>query len=174
MSLSIQQRLISSGEYVESSIVALYYSIHNEVATENVISHAFSSGKKVLLPVMSEDNLLFRELTETSTVHAGAYGIMEPCATNTVLAAAQADMIVIPGIAFDENGNRVGYGKGCYDKALHHLEGQGRLVAVCFDFQLIEKIIGEPHDVKVDMIITEKRIVHTRSHHSGDGSARIE
>jgi 5-formyltetrahydrofolate cyclo-ligase len=71
----------------------------------------------------------------------------------------EADVVVLPGIAFDLKGHRIGYGKGYYDKTLHRLEGQGRLVGLCYDFQLVEMITGEPHDVKMDLIISEKRIV---------------
>ncbi len=159
-SLLIQHRLISSEEYARAKVVALYSSIHNEVETEKVMDDALSSGKKVLLPVMSDGEVLFRELTTTSGMHTGGFGISEPCASNNVFKPGQADIIVLPGIAFDLKGNRIGYGKGCYDRALHNLEGQGKLVAVCYDFQLIDEITDEPHDVKVDMIITEQRVIY--------------
>jgi 5-formyltetrahydrofolate cyclo-ligase len=74
-----------------------------------------------------------------------------------------ADLIVVPGIAFDVMGRRIGYGKGYYDRALHDLEGEGKLVGFCYDFQLVDEIIGEPHDVTMDMIITDKRVVRLRA-----------
>jgi 5-formyltetrahydrofolate cyclo-ligase len=160
-SLIIQQRLISTEEYSHSEVLALYSSIKKEVDTHQVIEMSLRSGKKVILPAVSDGRLLFRELKEISDLHKGKYGILEPPATSKVFAPDLADLIVLPGIAFDLKGHRVGYGKGYYDKSLHHLEGQGKLVAVCYDFQLVEEIAGEAHDVKVDMIITEKRIVHT-------------
>jgi 5-formyltetrahydrofolate cyclo-ligase len=66
---------------------------------------------------------------------------------------------VVPGVAFDRSGRRIGYGKGYYDKTLHVLEGSGRLVAFCYDFQLFEEIVGEPHDVTMDIIVTETTVV---------------
>ena len=160
-SLVIQQKLLSTEEFSRANVLALYYSIHNEVDTHKIIENCLDSGKIVLLPTVHDGRMIFRELKGFSCLHKGKFGIPEPPATNEALAPDQADMIVLPGIAFDKKGQRVGYGKGFYDKCLHHLEGQGKLVAVCYDFQLVEKIAGEPHDVKVDMIITEKRIIHT-------------
>ncbi len=159
-SLIIQQRLISSEEYSRAQALVLYSSIHNEVETQKVIEFSLSSGKKVILPVVSDGKLLFRELTGMSDLCKGKFGILEPRATNMVFDPELADLIVLPGIAFDLKGHRVGYGKGYYDKSLHRLEGQGKLVALCYDFQLVDEIAGEPHDVRVDMIITERRIVH--------------
>ncbi len=159
-SLDIEQRLISTEAYSHAEVLALYYSIHNEVDTRELIELSLGTGKKVLLPAVYKGSLLFRELKDTSHLHKGKFGIPEPPADNTAFAPDSADLIVLPGVAFDEKGNRVGYGKGYYDRSLHHLEGQGRLVGICFDFQLIEKIAGEPHDVKVDMVITEKRVVN--------------
>ncbi len=160
-SLIIQQRLISTAEFSRAEVLVLYSSIHNEVDTHKVIEMCLSSGKKVLLPAVYDGRLLFRELKEISCLQKGKFGIPEPPATSKVFTPDKADLIVVPGVAFDLRGHRVGYGKGYYDKSLHHLEGKGKLVAFCYDFQLVEEIAGEPHDVKVDMIITEKRIVYT-------------
>lgn len=159
-SLVIQQRLISLEEYSRAKVLVLYSSIHNEVETQEVIEFSLNSGKKVILPAVSDGNLLFREIAEVSDMHKGKFGILEPRRTNMVIDLDQADLIVLPGVAFDLNGHRIGYGKGYYDKSLRHLEGQGKLVGLCYDFQLVEEIAGEPHDVRVDMIITERRIIH--------------
>ncbi|HKZ16929.1 MAG TPA: 5-formyltetrahydrofolate cyclo-ligase [Geobacteraceae bacterium] len=159
-SILIQQRLISLEEYAAAKVVALYSSIHNEVEMDMVMTHALSSGKKVVLPTMSDGVLLLRELTGVSNMRQGTFGILEPCESGKIVDPCQADIIVLPGIAFDLSGHRVGYGKGCYDKALHRLEGEGKLVAVCYDFQLVDEIMGEPHDVRVDVIVTEQRVVY--------------
>jgi 5-formyltetrahydrofolate cyclo-ligase len=90
------------------------------------------------------------------------YGIPEPTAECPSYSPVEADIIVIPGIAFDTCGGRVGYGKGYYDRTLHSLEGKGKLVGFCYDFQLLERIAGEPHDVRMDIIITERRIIRLR------------
>ncbi len=158
-SLLIQQKLISTEEYRQSKVIVLYSSIHNEVETNFVISEALLSGKRVFLPVVSAAGLLFRELPCLQTLRKGRYGIMEPEESDSVIDPQLADIIVLPGIAFDMEGHRIGYGKGYYDKALHELEGSGKLVAFCYDFQLVDEIAGEPHDVRVDMIITESMTI---------------
>jgi len=159
-SLLIQQRLISTEEYSIANVLVLYSPIHNEVETQQVFENSLTSGKKVLLPAVYEGKLLFRELKGIADLYKGKFGILEPSAANAVFDPGLADLIVLPGIAFDLKGHRVGYGKGYYDKTLHHLEGQGKLAGICYDFQLVDEIAGEPHDVRVDMIITERRIIH--------------
>jgi 5-formyltetrahydrofolate cyclo-ligase len=95
-------------------------------------------------------------------MHRGAYGILEPDDASEIIDPDRADLIIVPGIAFDMAGKRVGYGKGYYDRVLHHLEGSGRLVGFCYDWQLVKGIAGEPHDVTMDMLITEKRVIRPR------------
>jgi 5-formyltetrahydrofolate cyclo-ligase len=158
-SFHIQQSLLESEVYVKAKHLVLYSSIHNEVDSSLVMNDALTSGRKVFLPVVADMGLIFREVKETTALQKGAFGIMEPPASNSVISPEKVDLIVVPGIAFDLQGHRVGYGKGYYDKALHSLEKQGKLIAVCYDFQLVDEIAGEPHDVMVDMMITEKRIV---------------
>lgn len=161
--LHIQQTLLESEEYVRAKNLVLYASIHNEVDLHLVMNDALASGRKVLLPAVYDKGLIFREVTEASALRKGTFGILEPSASNRIFPPEQADLIVVPGVAFDLQRHRIGYGKGYYDKALHSQEGQGKLVAVCYDFQLVEEIAGEPHDVKVDVIITEKRVVRPLS-----------
>lgn len=154
-SLLIQRNLLSTEQYAYSKVIALYSSIHNEVDTGLVISDALSSGKTVLLPSISSGEMFFRELSDMKKLRKGQYGIMEPGEYGMVFDPGLADMLILPGVAFDLNGHRIGYGKGYYDRTLHNLEGSGKLVAICYDFQLVDEIAGEPHDIRVDMIITE-------------------
>jgi 5-formyltetrahydrofolate cyclo-ligase len=158
-SLSIQHSFLETQEYQRARGMVVYASIHKEVDTEEIVRAALKSGKKVAFPAVVHHGLVFREVTEISSMKRGAFGIMEPCSTDRTFGLDEADVVVLPGIAFDLKGHRIGYGKGYYDKTLHRLEGQGRLVGLCYDFQLVEKIAGEPHDVKMDLIISEKRIV---------------
>jgi 5-formyltetrahydrofolate cyclo-ligase len=158
-SLSIQRSFLDMEEYRHARGIILYASIHGEVDTEGIVHAALESGKKVAFPAVVHHGLVFREVTEISSMNRGKFGIMEPCQTGRNFELDEADIVVLPGIAFDMKGHRIGYGKGYYDKTLHRLEGQGRLVGLCYDFQLVEMIAGEPHDVKMDVIISEKRIV---------------
>jgi 5-formyltetrahydrofolate cyclo-ligase len=160
-SLLIQDALLGMDEYKRARLLAIYAPIHHEVDTARIAAEALGSGKRVAFPVVVEHGLVFREVKELSSLEKGSYGIMEPCPTCMVFEPDEVDIFILPGIAFDLQGHRIGYGKGYYDKTLHRLEGKGRFVAFCYDFQLLEAIVGEPHDVRMDMIITEKRVIRT-------------
>lgn len=158
----VQQAFVATGEFVEARIVAIYAPIHNEVDTAEVMHAALASAKLLLLPAVCNDGLELRSISGPGELCRGAFGIPEPAAQCPVHSPEEADLFVIPGIAFDLSGRRIGYGKGYYDRALHHQEGKGKLVGFCYDFQLLERIAGEPHDVRMDIIITERRIIRLR------------
>lgn len=155
----VQENIILLEAYKAAGTIALYSSIHNEVLMNLIARDAASSGKRLLFPAMHDGVLLFRELIAGIKMHPGAFGILEPSKSGSIIDPAQIDLIVVPGVAFDITGHRVGYGKGCYDRALHNLEGKGRMVGACYDFQLVDEIVGEPHDVKLDIIVTDNRVV---------------
>ena len=118
---------------------------------------ALSLGKTLLYPAVEGNEMQFRRVRGLDELVPGRYGIPE--STGEAWDPLDADLIVVPGVAFDRSGRRIGYGKGYYDKSLHRLEGSGRLMGFCFDFQLFEEIVGEPHDVTMDLIVTEIRVV---------------
>ena len=158
-SLSIQAAFLETDHFKRARSVLVYSPIHYEVDTELIVRSALSSGKKVAFPVVMGHELIFREVRDLSSLEKGAFGILEPCATGRFFDVEDADILVVPGVAFDLNGHRIGYGKGYYDKTIHRLEGHGKLVGLCYDFQLVDEILGEAHDVKMDLIITDKRVV---------------
>jgi len=156
-SLMLQQRFLALPEFQRASVLALYAPIHHEVETACVATEALSQGKTLLYPAVVGDDMQFRRVGALSELVPGRFGIPEPSGEGCD--PEQADLIIVPGVAFDLSGRRIGYGKGFYDKSLHRLEGRGRLVAFCYDFQLFEGIVGEPHDVTMDLIVTERRVV---------------
>ena len=158
----IQAAFVASEEFRRSKVLGLYAPVHNEVATWAVLAAALASAKTVIYPAVAGDELEFRRILESCMLRRGAFGIPEPDTSCNVHDPRDADLIVIPGIAFDLTGKRIGYGKGYYDKALHHLEGQGKLVGFCYDFQLVDAVADEPHDVMMDMVITDKRVIRPR------------
>lgn len=160
----IQQAFVALPVFAMAHVVALYSSIGGEVETGEVLEEALKEGKIVLFPVVCGDHLRFIRVSDSSEMVEGAFGIAEPCVTGEAYAPENADLVVVPGVAFDRTGKRIGFGKGYYDKALHHLEGSGKLVGFCYDFQLVDEIVAEPHDVAVDVIITEKRVLDLRGY----------
>lgn len=165
LSRQIQERFLALPEFHQARTVALYSPIHNEVETDLVVREALSAGKRVFFPATVGETLSFREIQSLAELEPGKYGILEPPGDSHDPAAF--DLIVVPGICFDSAGRRIGYGKGYYDKALHRLERTGRLVAVCFDFQLMPEILGELHDVVMDLIVTEERVVRVHKNIGG-------
>ena len=161
----VQKAFIATAEFAGAGVVAIYAPIHNEVDTKEVMLEALKSSKVLLFPRVYGNGLEFCTVSGPEDLQEGAFGILEPTSGCPPRSPEEADLIIIPGIAFDMEGRRIGYGKGFYDKALHPLEGKGRIVAFCYDFQLVDKITGEPHDVVMDMIITEQRVIRTKLSH---------
>jgi 5-formyltetrahydrofolate cyclo-ligase len=160
--LLAQQALIATREFAEARVIGLYAPVHNEVETAEVMRAALASAKVVLFPAVCPGGLEFRRINDPGMLRRGAFSIPEPDAACPVHSPGEADIILIPGVAFDVSGRRIGYGKGYYDRALHQLEGKGRLVGFCYDFQIVGEIPGEPHDVRMDMIVTERRVIRLR------------
>ncbi|WP_136527063.1 5-formyltetrahydrofolate cyclo-ligase [Geomonas ferrireducens] len=162
LSQALQRRFLELPEYQAAREVALYAPIRGEVDTAAVAAAALAAGKKLLYPAVVGDDLKFCRVGGLGELTQGSFGILEPNGPGCDPAAA--DLVVVPGVAFDMEGRRIGYGKGYYDRALHRLEGSGKLVAFCYDFQLLQEIVGEPHDVTMDLIVTESRVVRVNKH----------
>ncbi|HEY6873685.1 MAG TPA: 5-formyltetrahydrofolate cyclo-ligase [Geobacteraceae bacterium] len=161
-SLMVQKEFIASAEFARAKVLALYAPIYNEVDTAEVFAAALAASKVVLYPAVCGDGLVFRRVCGPGGLRKGAFGILEPASSCEVYGPQGADIVVIPGVVFDVDGKRIGYGKGYYDKALHCLEGMGKLVGFCYDFQVVDDITNEPHDVRMDLLITEKRVIRPR------------
>jgi len=157
LSRALQLHFLALAEYRRAQVLALYAPIHREVETCAAATAALAAGKTLLYPAVEGSEMQFRRLLGLEQLAPGRYGIPEP--SGEAWDPQAADLIVVPGVAFDLSGRRIGYGKGYYDKTLHRLEGTGRLVGFCYDFQLCEEIVGEPHDVTMDLIVTEVRVV---------------
>ena len=135
-----------------ANTILLYYSLQDEVDTHEFVQK-WSREKRILLPVVVGDDLEIRLYTGPEDLATGAYGIEEP--TGTLLTDYTAiDFIAVPGVAFDRNGNRLGRGKGYYDRLLPRIP-QAYKVGVCFTFQIVEEVPAEPFDIRMDEIITQ-------------------
>jgi 5-formyltetrahydrofolate cyclo-ligase len=156
-SLALQHRFLELPEFRCAKVLALYAPIQREVETGAVACKALATGRTLFYPAVAGDELRFCRINSLDELNPGCFGIPEP--TGEPCDPGEADLIVVPGSLFDVFGRRIGYGKGYYDRALHQLEGSGRLVGFCYDFQLFEEIVGEPHDVTMDLIVTELRVV---------------
>jgi len=161
-SRAAQLNLLSLDEYAGAECIALYAPAHNETDTGLILAAAFRAGKRVLYPAVCGHKMVFRHVERVEALQEGTFGILEPCPTGTDHQADEADLIVIPGVAFDLIGHRIGYGKGFYDRFLQHPGRRAHLVGLCHDFQLTEGAIpADVHDIPMEIVVTDKRIIRT-------------
>lgn len=156
-----QQNLLSLEEFTSAACIALYAPAHNETDTAMILAAAFAAGKRVLYPAVCGHDMVLRQVGGLECLSQGCFGILEPCSTGVDHLADEADLIVIPGVAFDRSGHRIGYGKGFYDRFLQHPGRTAHLIGLCHDFQLIDGAIpADRHDIRMEIIVTEKRIIY--------------
>ena len=157
MSLAVQQRLIDTDQFRQALTVALYVPIHNEVQTDALLHVALQYDKQVCYPRVVEETLEFVVVRTVIDLARGAFGIAEPIGRE-VVAPEVIDLAVMPGVGFDRTGHRLGYGGGYYDRAI----GAGRpkmLAGLAFDFQLVEELPAEGHDVRLDLVVTDLEVL---------------
>ncbi|MDD5022583.1 MAG: 5-formyltetrahydrofolate cyclo-ligase [Candidatus ainarchaeum sp.] len=149
----IMNKLLSIKEFMEASSVSVYLSKPHEVDTNYTVEHLL--GKKRLSVPVTNSKIDLVEFTSFNDLVAGKFGILEPKTKSFI--DYTPDLILIPGVAFDIKKNRLGYGKGFYDIFLKNKSITK--IALAFDFQIVEKLPNEKHDIPMDLIITEKRII---------------
>ncbi|MBI5560997.1 MAG: 5-formyltetrahydrofolate cyclo-ligase [Deltaproteobacteria bacterium] len=160
LSLEIQARFVRGTEFRLAKKLALYASFKNEVLTDEIFSRALEAGKEVYFPriVRGGPHLAFYRVNGKEELQAGSYKILEPPEVVDEAAPATLECVVVPGVAFDANGARLGYGKGYYDRFLK--KTRCPVVALAFGFQLLSRPLPEePHDVTVNSIVTESGII---------------
>ncbi len=171
----IQQNLIKSPFFKEAGTIALYSSIKNEVLTDEIFARARLEKKAIYYPRVFKGSIqmLFLPVASLDELSPGAYEIKEPpgkreaaCdnhGENTGKGGAidpvALELIITPGVAFDLNGARLGFGKGFYDRVRTNPEC--RMVALAYEFQIRDFIPTESFDIRMNAIITEKRIIKT-------------
>lgn len=154
LSENIIQQLVLDPLWVKAQVVLLYYSLADEVYTHELVQK-YSSQKQIILPVVVGDYLELRKYTSLKDLNKGAYGIWEPCG-ELYDDYKQIDLVVVPGMAFDKFGNRLGRGKGYYDKLLPNISAP--TIGLCFGFQYLDdKVIPtESTDIPMSKVITTK------------------
>jgi 5-formyltetrahydrofolate cyclo-ligase len=160
-SAEIEANLFVLPEYRAASIVLFYASFQSEVETHHMIRKALGEGKRVALPKVKGKELELFEITSFDTdVLPGAWGILEPEGGRPAQ-LRDIGLIVVPGAAFDERGNRIGYGAGFYDKLLPAY--RGRTAALAFELQIVPAVPADAHDIPVQKIVTEQRVIDVRN-----------
>jgi 5-formyltetrahydrofolate cyclo-ligase len=153
-------------EYAAAKTVMWYVDAASEVRTRHTLPEALRGGKRIVVPycIVETNELELFLLEDMSDLVEGAYKILEPKAELRALpakrvAAEELDLVMVPGTAFDPRGGRMGQGKGYYDRLLAHARPDAPLVAIAFDCQVFDEIPVAAHDVFMDKVITEARVI---------------
>lgn len=139
--------------------ILMYHSLPDELSTHRFLDK-WHTKKHFYLPRVNGVDLEILPYDRTRT-HLGAFHIEEPDGDDTVDISAM-DLVIVPAVAYDRNGNRVGRGKGFYDRLLP--ECRAMKIGVAYDFQLVDEIDAEEHDVRVDMVVTQTQTLRVRKH----------
>lgn len=163
LSRKICDRLIGLKEFQDASVMHFYIPIRDEVDIRYAMRDAFSSGKTVVVPVVDkEKKTLFLSRLENydEELAYSVYGLLEPKPEYyRLIPLKEVDMMILPGIAFDMRGHRLGYGAGYYDKLLSDEKERPFTIAPAFEVQIVDFIPASNHDVRVNKIITEERVI---------------
>lgn len=159
----IIDKLTALDEYKDSNVVFIYMSFKNEVETFNLIEKMLSENKRVIIPYTDIKNteIIPSEIKSLKDdLVLNPFGYYEPVINKVKqIEVEELDLIIAPGVVFDEELNRIGFGKGYYDRILSKKRKDTKVIALAYEFQVVEEVPTEPHDIKMNMIITEKRII---------------
>jgi 5-formyltetrahydrofolate cyclo-ligase len=159
-SQAIISRLEALPLFQEAQVIHTYVAWRNEVENHDLIRRLLQEGRRVAVPKVEPDTgqLQHYFIADFSTLQKGAFGILEPPSDpNRLAAPSQFDLVLVPGLAFDRSGSRLGMGKGHYDRFL--AEVRAPKIALAYDFQLVEKLQVEGHDQRVNIIVTDKTVI---------------
>lgn len=146
----IFNKIISLEEYKQSYLILIYVSLKDEVNTIQLIKHSLEIGKKVAVPKCEGNEMAFYYINSLEDLEEGKFGILEP-KTNELVNDFDNSICVIPGLAFDKQNNRIGYGKGFYDRFLENYKGIK--IGLAYKECICDKIDANENDVKMDKVI---------------------
>jgi 5-formyltetrahydrofolate cyclo-ligase len=166
-SMRIMESLIAHAAFANTQVVLAYASFSDEVETATYLRHVLESNKTLVLPRVDKvgQRLVLHHITSLDHLVTGTWGIREPRVDAPIVTLADIDLALVPGVAFDRRGGRLGYGGGYYDKlfspeALSEAKALVRLSAA-FACQIIERVPLDDHDICIPTIITENEIIST-------------
>ncbi len=157
----IATKLLASKVFADAKTIHFYLACATEVQTDVMIIEALRQGKQVVAPVIRHHGLRLFEVEDLHPTHLqlGPFGIREPIPDlDREVSVKDVDLFIVPGVAYDRIGNRLGHGYGYYDRLLTGVKTN--IIAPAFEFQLVDNIPCGPTDIKVNQIITEKEMIH--------------
>lgn len=163
----IVQKFLDLPEYAAAQTVMFYVDVRTEVKTRDFLAIALTHGKKIVVPYCVDGELELFWLQSMDELSIGMYKILEPRADlrglpEKKVSPIDLDLVMVPGVAFDRTGARMGHGFGYYDKLLEHTRPGTPLIALAFECQLFEEIPTAAHDIFMDKIVTEDAIYEGR------------
>jgi 5-formyltetrahydrofolate cyclo-ligase len=160
LSARIQNALMALPEFLEAGVVASYVAKRDEVQTGKILRSALSSGKRLLVPRTDPSSLSLRfcEIRSLDQLSPGYLGIPEPPLTSKAVPLSESQLVVVPVVAWDDAGRRVGYGKGYFDRELRS-RGRAASAGLGFESQRRDQLPATSSDVPLDIIVTERRVL---------------
>jgi 5-formyltetrahydrofolate cyclo-ligase len=154
----IAKRVLALPELEQATTVLAFASIRNEVRTRPIIEAMHDAGKRVVLPRVVEDGLVLHVVEPDTELVDGAFSVPEPPRDAVRMRQSDVEFALVPALAVDPRGYRIGYGGGYYDKLLPTLR-KASTCAVAYDFQLVAEVPELPFDAAVDLIVTDARVI---------------
>ncbi len=166
LSGTICRSLIALSAYKEAKTVMCFLSFRSEVDTNLIVKNILKSGKKLVVPIsdIKTKTLRLSYVKSMDDLVKSTYGILEPSPSAFKEATpADIDLVLVPGACFNLKGYRIGYGGGYYDKFLPQIKKTTLTLGLCYDFQIVSSINPEKHDIPVDIVLSEKRMIKTKT-----------
>jgi 5-formyltetrahydrofolate cyclo-ligase len=154
LSSTIQLHVLSSPRFRNALSIGAYFPFGTEVRTEMIMEEARKLGKKVSLPTVEGTDIAFYEFSSSKYLVKGRFGVMEPLPYGR---STDLDLLIVPGIAFDKSGSRLGYGKAYYDRYL--AKSAAYSIGMAYSFQISDRLPQHEHDVKLKAVATEKGLM---------------
>lgn len=154
----IFEKVIDHKSYVSANVLFIYVSYKNEVNTHNIIKHALENNKILCVPkiISLREGMKAIRIRSFDDLKEGKYGILEPeLDEEKIISPEYIDLLLMPGVAFDFNGGRVGYGGGFYDRFLNQVRGDSKKIALAYSFQIFDKVPMDESDMRIDEVITD-------------------
>ena len=156
-SKEIQDNLRKIDYFRTAETIGAYYSIGSEVHTQDLLQSILNAGKQLALPKVVKNDLIFKKISSFSDLEQGNFSVMEPKDKCEIV--KNLDVVIVPAIALSKNGYRLGYGFGYYDRYLHGKKST--TIALSYAKQVIKSFTHDDHDVKMNFIVTEDKVIKT-------------